>query len=45
MSPKKQASPINIGTHTEDEATYIGVTFDKKLTWKPHRLLLPAKLY
>jgi len=31
MSPKKQASPIKIGTHTlkeEDQATYIGVTFD-----------------
>ena len=36
---KKQARPITIGTHTlkeEDEATYLGVTFDKRLTWKTH---------
>ena len=41
LSPKKQASPIKIGTHTlkeEDEAPYIGVTFDKRLAWKPHTL-------
>ena len=34
LSPKKQSSPIKIGTHTlkeEDEATYLGVTFNKRL--------------
>ena len=31
LSPKKQASPIKIVTH-------LGVTFDKRLTWKPHTL-------
>ena len=42
LSPKKQSSPIKIGTHTlkeEDEDTYLGVTFDKMLTWKSHTLL------
>ena len=37
LSPKKQASPIKIGTYTlkeEDKATYLGVTFEKRLTWK-----------
>ena len=46
LSPKKQASPIKIGTHTlkeEDEATYLGVTFDKRLTWKPHTLRTEGK--
>ena len=46
MSPKKQASPIKIGTHTlkeEDQATYIGVTFDKRLTWKTHTLCTEGK--
>ena len=41
LSPKKQASPIKIGKHTlkeEDQATYLGVTFDKRLTWKTHTL-------
>ena len=41
LSPKKQASPIKIGTQTlkeEDEATYLGVTCDKMLTWKSHTL-------
>ena len=41
LSPKKQARPIKIGTHTlkeEDQASYLGVTFDKRLTWKPHTL-------
>ena len=46
LSPKKQASPIKIGTHTlkeEDEATYLGVTFDKRLTWKTHTLHTEGK--
>ena len=46
LSPKKQASPINIGTHTlkeEDQATYLGVTFNKRLTWKPHTLRIEVK--
>ena len=46
LPPKKQASPIKIGTHTlieEDEATYLGVTFDKTLTWKPHTLRTEGK--
>ena len=46
LSPKKQASPINIGTHTlkeEDQATYLGVTFNKRLTWKPHTLRIEGK--
>ena len=37
----KEARPIKIGTHTlkeEDQATYLGVTFDKRLTWKTHIL-------
>ena len=41
LSPKKQASPIKIGTQAlkeDDKATYLGVTFDKRLTWKPHTL-------
>ena len=46
LSPKKQASPIKIGTNTlkeEDEATYLGVTFDKRLPWKPHTLRTEGK--
>ena len=46
LSPKKQARPIKIGTHTlkeEDKATYIGVFFDKRLTWKPHTLRTEGK--
>ena len=45
-SPKKQVSPIKIGTHTlkeEYEATYSGVTFDKRLTWKLHTLCTEGK--
>ena len=37
---------IKIDTHTlkeEDEATYLGVTFDKRLTWKPHTLRTEGK--
>jgi len=48
LSPKKQARPIKIGTHTlkeEDEATYLGVTFDKRLTWKPHTLRTEGKAH
>jgi len=46
LSPKKQASPIKIDTHTlkeEDQATYLCVTFDKRLTWKPHTLSTEGK--
>ena len=46
LSPKKQVSPIKIGTHTlkeEYEATYSGVTFDKRLTWKLHTLCIEGK--
>ena len=46
LSPKKQSRPINIGTHTlkeEDQATYLGVTFDKRLTWKTHTLRTEGK--
>jgi len=38
LLPKKQASPIKIGTQT-----YLGVTFDKRLTWKPHTLRSEGK--
>ena len=41
LSPKKQARRIKIGTHTlkeKDQATYLGVTFDKRLTWKTRTL-------
>ncbi len=38
LSSKQKASTINIScthlTHME-EATYLGVTFDRRLTWKP----------
>ena len=46
ISPKKQASPIKIGTHTlkeEDEATYLVVTFNKRLPWKPYTLRTEGK--
>ena len=46
LSPKKQARLIKIGTHTlkeEDKAIYLGVTFDKRLTWKPHTLRTEGK--
>ena len=46
MSQKKEASPIKIGTYTlkeEDQATYLGVTFDKRLTWKTHTLRTEGK--
>ena len=46
LSPKKQASHIKIGTHTlkeENQATYLGVTFDKRLTWKTHILRTEGK--
>ena len=46
LSPKKQARPIKIGTHTlkeEDQATNLGVTFDKRLYWKPHTLRTEGK--
>ena len=46
ISPKKQASPIKIGTHTlkeEDEATYLVVTFNKRLPWKPYTLRKEGK--
>ena len=40
LLPKKQASPIKIGTQT-----YLGVTFDKRLTWKPHTLRSEGKAH
>ena len=46
LSPKKQACPIKIGTHTlkeEDETTYLGVTFDNRLTWKLHTIRTEGK--
>ena len=46
LSLKKQARPIKIGTHTlkeEDQATYLDVTFDKRLTWKTHTLRTEGK--
>ncbi|XP_041379145.1 uncharacterized protein LOC121391659 [Gigantopelta aegis] len=39
LSPKKKAGTIKIGNTPlkhADEVTYLGVTFDKKQTWKPH---------
>jgi hypothetical protein len=46
LSPKQKAGTIKVSgtTLTEvEEATYLGVTFDKRLTWKPHvaRMLKP----
>ena len=46
LSPNKQARPIKMGTHTvkeENQATYLGVTFEKRLTWKTHILRTEGK--
>ena len=39
LSPKAKAGKITLGEttlQTEEEVTYLGVTFDKRLTWKAH---------
>ncbi|KAK7093816.1 hypothetical protein V1264_007506 [Littorina saxatilis] len=39
LSSKQKTGTIKLGDtplRSDDEATYIGVTFDKKQTWKPH---------
>ena len=39
LSPKQRSLPIKLGDSPlscEDEVTYLGVTFDKRLTWKAH---------
>ena len=39
LSPKQKARPIKLGNtplKEDEEATYLGVTFDKRMTWKPH---------
>jgi len=39
LSTKQKAGPIKLGNTTlknEEEVTYLGVTFDKKQTWRPH---------
>ena len=46
LSPKKQNRSIKNGTHNlkeEDQSTYLGVTFDKRLTWKTHTLRTEGK--
>ena len=46
LSTKQTSRPIKLGDSTltcEDEATYLGVTFDKKLTWKPQISKAEAK--
>jgi ribonuclease HI len=46
LSSKKQTGTIKLGDtplRSEDEATYLGVTFDKKQTWKPHIQQAEAK--
>ena len=39
LSPKEQKVTLRLGNQTlnaEDNPTYLGVTFDKRLTWKQH---------
>ena len=39
LSPKQKAGTIRLGNtplKEDEEATYLGVTFDKKITWKSH---------
>jgi ribonuclease HI len=39
MSPKQKPGIVKLGNtplRNDDEPTYLGVTFDKRLTWKPH---------
>ena len=39
LSPKQKAGTITLGgtpLKEDEEATYLGVTFDKRATWKPH---------
>ena len=46
LSPKQKAGTINLGgtpLKEDEEATYLGVTFDKRQTWKPHIVKAEAK--
>nr|KAG5706601.1 hypothetical protein BaRGS_005671 [Batillaria attramentaria] len=46
LSPKQKAGSIRIGDtslKTDNEPTYLGVTFDKRQTWKPHTQKAEAK--
>ena len=46
LSSKQKAGTIKLGDtplRSDEEATYLGVTFDKKLTWKPHIQQAEAK--
>ena len=46
LSAKQKAGPIKLGDtalKNEEEATYLGVTFDKKQTWRPHIQKAEAK--
>ena len=39
LSPKQKAGTVTLGgtpLREDEEATYLGVTFDKRATWKPH---------
>ncbi|KAK7101835.1 hypothetical protein V1264_020159 [Littorina saxatilis] len=39
LSPKQKAGTIRLGgtpLREDEEATYLGVTFDRRQTWKPH---------
>ena len=46
LSPKQKAGTITLGgtpLREDEEATYIGVTFDKRQTWKQHIAKVEAK--
>ena len=46
LSTKQKAGPIKLGNTTlknEGEVTYLGVTFDKKQTWRPHIQMAETK--
>ena len=46
LSSKQKAGTIKLGDtplRSDEEATYLGVTFDKKQTWKPHIQQAEAK--
>ena len=39
LSTKTKPGKLTLGNHTlqhEDQQTYLGITFDKRMTWKPH---------
>ena len=43
---KQKAGPINLGgvrLKEDDQPTYLGITFDKRQTWKPHILAAETK--